>query len=491
MRLGMMIELDQCVGCKACVSACKQRWGSGPGAARDWVHTFETGSRGKDLDITFYPGLCMHCSDHPCTTECPTGATYARADGVVVVDKDVCIGCGNCIPMCPYGARRADPEKGIVEKCNLCAPYVARGEQPACVSTCLAECRHFGDLEDPSSEIARLVRDRKAKPLTTADVQIGPHVYYAPDSHREAILHQGVVRQPRSAGLTRLWQSATRPMAQAGVPAFALLAAAGGMIINLRNRAHAPAAEASEEASDSPSRRTLPDELPRHRLGMRVLHWFNAASWALLLVTGTALMSTPAFALFGVDFPGLISRVVSGHANLLRLHSAWGLLWALVIVPFFLVFKKGGLEALREIRPRRDDLVWLMRKPLVALGLSKVPLPPQDKYNAGQKAFAATAIAGSAIIIVSGFIMVFHLGSAPLVNAMILVHKLAIALALMGLAVHITMAALVRDERPALKSMLTGRVSRDHAETHAPRWVEELAAVEQPKTHEPGSDTHG
>ncbi|MEI7893584.1 MAG: 4Fe-4S dicluster domain-containing protein [Myxococcales bacterium] len=135
MRLGMLIELDRCVGCLACVSSCKERWDTGPGAARDWVVTFEH----QRLGLTFYPGLCMQCSDHPCTTECPTGATYRRNDGIVVVDPDVCIGCGNCISLCPYGARRIDPVKNIVEKCNLCAPYVDRGEAPACVTTCLAD----------------------------------------------------------------------------------------------------------------------------------------------------------------------------------------------------------------------------------------------------------------------------------------------------------------------------------------------------------------
>ncbi len=491
MRLGMMIELDRCVGCQACVSACKQRWGSGPGAARDWVRTFEHGTRGRDLDVTFYPGLCMHCTDHPCTTECPTGATYARDDGVVVVDQDVCIGCGNCIPMCPYGARTADARKGIVEKCNLCTPYVARGQQPACVDTCLAECRHFGDLDDAGSEVSRLVQARNAKPLTTAEVNVRPNVYYAPDSHREAIVRAGALRRPRSAELTGIWQGLTRPVAQIGVPAFALVAAIGGAAINLRNRRMRQGDQREAQGASSTAAAALPAELPRHSRGMRLLHWFNVACWMLLLTTGTALMISPAFALFGGYMPAAISRFFGGQANLLRMHVAGGLLWALVIVPLFLVFKKGGIEALREIRPRRGDLIWLMLKPLVAMGMSREPLPPQDKYNAGQKVFAATALAGTLIIIASGLIMTFHIGPAPLVSATILVHKLAIALALVGLAVHITMAALVRDERPALKSMLTGRVSREHAKTHASRWVEELARETRDRGKEPRSVHNG
>ena len=111
MRAAMMIELDKCVGCKACVTACKQRWGSGPGAARCWVHEYEHGRRGVDLGITFFPGACMQCEQHPCTTDCPTGATFMDELGIVVVDPEVCIGCGNCVSMCPYGARSADPAK--------------------------------------------------------------------------------------------------------------------------------------------------------------------------------------------------------------------------------------------------------------------------------------------------------------------------------------------------------------------------------------------
>jgi formate dehydrogenase gamma subunit len=212
---------------------------------------------------------------------------------------------------------------------------------------------------------------------------------------------------------------------------------------------------------------------------MRVLHWFNALSWLLLLITGTALMATPSFALFGQGFPAAVSRLFHGEGSLLRFHVAWGGLWALVIVPFFLLFKKGGLEAIREIALTRDDLQWLAIKPLVAIGMSKKPLPPQDKYNAGQKAFAASALLGTTVIIGSGVVMTFHLGSAALVATMILVHKLAIALALVGLAVHVTMAALVTEERPALRSMVTGSIDRQHASTHNAKWVEEEESGEK------------
>ncbi len=490
MRLAMMIELDHCVGCLACVSACKERWDSGPGAARDWVRTFEHGKRGEDLGITFYPGLCMHCTSHPCTADCPTGATYARPDGTVVVDRDLCIGCGTCIPMCPYGARHVDDTKRIVEKCNFCTPYMAKGEAPACVETCLSACRHFGDLEDPNSAVSQIIKERGAEPLVTSEVNVGPNVYYAPAKHRQELLRAGVVRTPNVPQLTDLWQGIARPFARMGVPAFALLATLGGLVINLRSRgarAHNPGTQG--EKGTPAARETA--TLDRHSLGMRVLHWFNAASWLLLITTGTALLVNPSYALFGVDGPRAVARIFGGGAGLLRFHAGWGILWAAVIVPFFLVFKKGGIDALREIRMTRDDMRWLALKPLVALGISSKELPPQDKYNAGQKVFAASALMGTSLIIASGLIMTFHLGNEALVAAMIVVHKFAIALALMGLSVHITMAALVREERPALASMFTGKVSREHAATHASKWVSEVEQEQKSQADGPGSREHG
>lgn len=488
MRPAMMIELDKCVGCQACVTSCKERWDSGPGAARDWVLEYERGTRESGLELTFYPGLCMQCESHPCTLECPTGATYADDQGIVVVDRDLCIGCGNCLPLCPYGARRVDPKLGVVEKCNLCAPYVARGDAPACVTTCLAECRHYGDLDDPGGDLVRRIRERDAQPLNTSEVQVGAKVAYAPASKRRHVLQAGAVRRPTSSWLTRIWQGYSRPAAQIGVPAFAAAVGLGGLLLDLRNRGRLDPARPArvapqEESSAVPRDRLAPTSragerrhtLPRHSLGMRLLHWFNAVSWVLLLVSGTALLQAPAFALFGTTVPAAIARSVGGAPNLLALHVVWGLFWALVIVPGFLSQKRGGIEALREVRITRDDLHWLVFKPMALLGL-RGSLPPQDKYNAGQKIFALSILLATTLIIASGLVMTFHIGGAPTVAGAILVHKLAIMLVLLGLGVHLTMAVVMHEERPALQAMLRGNIDRGHAETHSQKWVSALEA---------------
>jgi formate dehydrogenase gamma subunit len=470
----MGVDLDLCIGCQACVSACKEQWDSGPGAARDWVRSFEHGTRGKDLALDFYPGLCMQCEDHPCTADCPTGATRVDpATGVVMVDSGVCVGCGNCVSTCPYGARHVDPVKKIVEKCNLCAPFVARGEQPACVQTCPAECRVFGDLDDDAGPLARFARETGARPLVTAEVNVRPKTLYAGDAHRQRILAAGVVKAPARSGLTRSWGFAllaARPV----VPAFGLVVVAGGVLLNLRSRADRVKQERSADGSDGVDGARL----FRHRAAVRALHWFNALSWFGLVATGTGLMSAASFALFGARFPRWLAGLLGGAEAMLRLHVVWGLTWAALVVPLFLLFKHGPREVLREVRITRDELVWLVRKPLAMARIAAQPLPPQDKYNAGQKVFALFVLVATTAIIASGVAMTFHLGGAAAVGAAMVVHLLAIALALAGLAVHLTMAAVIADERPALASMVTGYIAREHAVQHSPKWV---ASVERAK----------
>ncbi|MBF9036435.1 4Fe-4S dicluster domain-containing protein [Rhodobacterales bacterium HKCCE2091] len=180
--LGLVIDLDTCVGCHACVVSCKEwntggygapladadAWGAEPvGAFLNRVHTFEvTPDSGAAMNVHF-PKSCLHCADAPCVTVCPTGASYKRAeDGIVLVNETACIGCGLCAWACPYGAREQDPVEKVMKKCTLCVDRIYNDnipEQdriPACVRTCPAGARHFGDLSDPGSEVSRLVAER-------------------------------------------------------------------------------------------------------------------------------------------------------------------------------------------------------------------------------------------------------------------------------------------------------------------------------------------
>jgi Fe-S-cluster-containing dehydrogenase component len=141
----------------------------GPNPVGSWlnrVHSFEAGEGAKGRTVHF-PKSCLHCDNAACVTVCPTGASYKRAeDGIVLVDEDICIGCGLCAWACPYGARELDPLAGVMKKCTLCvdriyAEDLPEGErEPACVRTCPTHARHFGDLADPASLVSRLVQER-------------------------------------------------------------------------------------------------------------------------------------------------------------------------------------------------------------------------------------------------------------------------------------------------------------------------------------------
>ena len=188
-KLGLVIDLDVCVGCHACVVNCKE-WNTGgygaalsdqnpsgvdvSGAWLNRVHSFEVMPEGGQIvgeageaRIVHFPKSCLHCEDAPCVTVCPTGASYKRAeDGIVLVDEDKCIGCGLCAWSCPYGAREMDLAAGVMKKCTLCIDRIYNetleevDRQPACVRTCPANARHFGDLADPSSAVSIMVAQR-------------------------------------------------------------------------------------------------------------------------------------------------------------------------------------------------------------------------------------------------------------------------------------------------------------------------------------------
>jgi Fe-S-cluster-containing dehydrogenase component/formate-dependent nitrite reductase membrane component NrfD len=173
---GFAIDLRKCIGCHACTIACKTEHQIPVGVNRCWVKTVEKGSF-PDTRRFFFPVLCNQCVDAPCVRICPTRALYRRRDGIVDLNGASCIGCRACMEACPYDQLFIDPNTHTAEKCNFCANRVENRLQPACVIVCPTECRIFGDLDDPSSEVARIVH-REAFTVRKPEKGTGPKVFY-------------------------------------------------------------------------------------------------------------------------------------------------------------------------------------------------------------------------------------------------------------------------------------------------------------------------
>lgn len=172
----MVIDTVRCVGCMDCVVACKTENQVPEGFNRDWIAYDVTGTF-PTLHMEIRSERCNHCDDPPCVSCCPTGASHVHdVGGVVLVDADKCIGCKGCVASCPYGARFIHPD-GYADKCTFCIHRVERGLQPACVSVCPTHCMHFGDLDDPNSDVSQLLASRKHHVLMP-DAGTKPRIFY-------------------------------------------------------------------------------------------------------------------------------------------------------------------------------------------------------------------------------------------------------------------------------------------------------------------------
>ncbi|MDY0220053.1 MAG: 4Fe-4S dicluster domain-containing protein [Desulfobacterium sp.] len=192
-RYGMFIDLEKCVGCNACTIACIRENSTPRGIGYIDVLTMEV-SRGSYLDTYFQPMQCMHCENPACVPVCPVGATYKREDGIVVQDLTRCIGCKYCMQACPYQIRhfnkqppftfrRPNPSGGtypggVVLKCTFCQHRIDAGNiTTACTEACPAHARYFGDLNDPDSEVSRMIFTRKGVALLPEKLT-HPQIYY-------------------------------------------------------------------------------------------------------------------------------------------------------------------------------------------------------------------------------------------------------------------------------------------------------------------------
>ncbi len=196
-RWGILINTNKCnEGCDACVTACRDEYGWGPASEKrsdvtqqaQWIRKVKLTDK-QTGHVQTLPLMCQHCEHPPCVDVCPTGASMKRADGIVLVDKHICIGCRYCMMACPYKARsfiheelhdqkvNAPRGKGTVEACTLCVQRVDAGQQPVCVEACPEQAMIFGDLKDPESAISRELREHGGEQIR-ADLGLNTGIRY-------------------------------------------------------------------------------------------------------------------------------------------------------------------------------------------------------------------------------------------------------------------------------------------------------------------------
>ncbi len=174
-RYAMAVDTVRCVGCNACVIACKTENALPEGGFRDWI-VQEVQGAFPHLSMEIRSERCNHCGEPSCVDACPTGASHVNEGGAVAVTARKCTGCKACIASCPYGARYVHPQ-GHVDKCTFCLHRVKDGVQPACVAVCPTSCMAFGDLDDPKSAVSRLLASRTWHTLLP-EAGTRPRVFY-------------------------------------------------------------------------------------------------------------------------------------------------------------------------------------------------------------------------------------------------------------------------------------------------------------------------
>jgi tetrathionate reductase subunit B len=173
----MLVDQRRCIGCHSCSIACKSENNVPLGYWRSWVKGIQRGVYPSAVNL-FLRRLCNHCDVAPCVQVCPVQATVRREDdGVVVMYYGKCIGCGMCISACPYDARFFNPIRNTADKCDFCLSRIDNGLNPACVEACPSRALVFGDIDDPGSEISKMLA---AHGVTVLKAELGtkPKVFY-------------------------------------------------------------------------------------------------------------------------------------------------------------------------------------------------------------------------------------------------------------------------------------------------------------------------
>ena len=478
-KYAMVIDSAKCFDCRACILSCQLENDVLPGYSRNWI---KTNSLETPLGMHFQPGNCMQCDDPTCVDACPTGATYKdTADGIVKVRKNLCIGCGSCIPACPYGARHTHPEKKIVDKCDYCEARRTAGKIPACVETCPTQARTFGNVNNPHSQVAFLLKTQKIIRVVNQASDTDPALYYVDQTGPMDWTAKAAAPVP-----IQLWQYGLGPMVKILVGMTGI-----GLLVMLARQLFVQSSSMHPVEKDADTGNDKAMMFRRHTMDAMLMHWFNTICWLLLLASGVGLVDNPVLQPFCMKWVQITHAIFGNGAALLEFHITVGVVWSLGFLMYGLArLKQITLPFIKEVLTfsPRTDVEWLSKKILSLtvgtrvmqrLGL-KMSLPDQGFYNVGQKIFGITALLGGIVIAVTGWIMTYtqqDLVGQGVVQWAILIHFFTAGIVFAGLLAHIYMAVIAKGQMPVFLSMITGKVPADYALFHHKRWVDKIQAA--------------
>jgi formate dehydrogenase beta subunit/formate dehydrogenase gamma subunit len=501
------IDTSTCIGCKACEVAC-QEWNDLKLVATEQAGTYQTL---PSLDANFWNlikfneqeleggGLawlmrkdqCMHCADPGCLRACPApGAIVQYENGIVDVNPDRCIGCGMCQMGCPFDVPRYQAKTSKMSKCTLCIDRVQVGLEPACIKACPTGCLQFGTKEDMVALGQKRVEQLKASGHEHASLYDPPGVGGASVvtvlAHGDHPEWYQLPADPHVPWSVKLWKGALRPVgllagAAAVVGAVAHYLTYGPKTVPADGTiaptptptpTPLPTSEpaARKETAAEIARRTedvvVGDEIVRHRLSTRVIHWTVALFFFVSLLTGLPIW-TAYFKWMGALFGGL---------SVCRwLHPILGI-----------GFVGGSLimfvHWLRDMHFQENDYDWLGTDVLQYLRNERED-PEVGKFNGGQKLFFFAASLGALALLISGGVLWFPLYFHRLLQiASVYLHDMVVILFLLAVVFHIYLGTAA--EPGTFRSMSRGTVDKRWAHHHHPRWYRDVTGDERKKPKE-------
>jgi formate dehydrogenase iron-sulfur subunit len=482
------IDTSTCIGCKACEVAC-QEWNDLHAVKTEQVGSYQTLPSldanlwnlirfheqeldGGGLAWLMRKDQCMHCADPGCLAACPApGAIVQYANGIVDVNPEACIGCGLCETGCPFNVPRLHPTTGKMAKCTLCVDRASVGLEPACIKACPTGCLQFGTKEDMVELGHERVKQLQANGFSEAILYDPPGVggtgvvtVLAHGDHPE---WYGLPKDPRIPWSVFVTKRIFKSLGLVGIFSAIGLAvghymafgpteapeAEGEAAVLKSNAASASAAIARARQSEDVA---VGDELVRHRLTTRIIHWSVAGSFFACLFSGLPIW-TPIF--------GWMAHLLGGMQVCRWLHPWAG-------IAFFGALFFMFVNWVSQMRFHPQDRGWMRRK-LLSYFRPEREDATVGKYNAGQKGLFFLAELVALVLLLSGIVLWFpYEFKQDLRQVSWVVHDGAFILFALLIVAHIYLATAA--EPGTFRAMTRGTVTRAWARAHHPRWYREV-----------------